>query len=588
MWKKHWSNASLLKKLVTTYLLLVIIPIVVFSFVVYKAYIQSMQNSVNRYADETLRQILLNIDTNLNTLAQLSLTPYYNESLLDLWTQVPESLQAQVEMDNRTADFSYSSIMKGNPAVVGVYFFGTKGQMFGHMHLGYVKEGFSVRQTSWYPYVDQAKGRPVFINLDSPSYIAGNDEVGFAVARQMYNTRRELLGTFVLFVKKSRLNEIAENAQSKEIDKLYLLDIQNQLIYGKIGNSEEERLIMELAQKGPEAEGQKVKLKGQTYRVGYDVSDFSQIRSFYLIPSIKLVDHQRNVVYLILGFAFFATVISFFIFVWIARRITKPLKRLQLLMREVEKGNFDVSYQVRSVDEIGLLGASFNHMISQMRRLVYEVYEAELKKKQADFISLQHQIRPHFLYNVLETVNMMAEVKGVHEIGDMISSVGELLRLSLHRKDRGTLEEEIRYVKSYIHIQQRFYKNQLNVDIRIPDDILRRQCIKFILQPIVENAILHGLDERKGTLNLEIRGTIEGGRIRLYVTDDGKGMDELAIRNMLSHLTAPHPESIGLRNVLDRIRLYHGPLYGIRICTMEGAGTTVQITLPEVEAISNS
>ena len=390
MFRKHWINASLLKKLVTTYFCLVIIPIIIFSAVVYKAYIHALQLSVNKYANETLRQILLNIDTHLNTLDQLSLTPYYNPSLLALWTNVPISAHEKMMINNMTAEFSYNSIMRGNPEVAGVYFFGVDGQMFGQMQMGFVSEAFSIQDVPWYPYVDNAAGKPVFVYLDRTPYIVGDSDVRFVVARHMYSIRRDLLGTLVLFVKKNRLHEIAENAQSKEIDKLYLFDIQNELLYGKISGPEEEALIRKLSEEGSRAAGQTVTVNGQTYRIGYAESEYSSIRALYLIPSIRLVEQQRHVVYLIFGFAFFATVISFFIFVWIARRITKPLKRLQQLMREVEKGNFEVKFKVRSEDEIGLLGASFNHMISQLHRLVYEVYEAELKKKQADFISLQH------------------------------------------------------------------------------------------------------------------------------------------------------------------------------------------------------
>ncbi|MFH5181785.1 sensor histidine kinase [Paenibacillus sp. TAB 01] len=589
MLKTYWFNASLQKKLVMTYLCLVIVPIIIFSCVVYRAYSNSIQSSVNEYANETLRQITLNMDTHLNTLAQLTLTPYFlepysREDALSIWGKVAQNLREQSDLDKWTSDFAFNSIMKGHPEVVGVYFFGARGQIYGHLNFGYVPEGYDIKQAPWYDYVNNASGKPVFLNVGMPSFVVDGYEPMFATARQMYDAQRRLLGTFVIFTNMSRLNDIAENAQLKHFDKLYIFDLQNRLIVGKTGNPEENRIIAELSQKGKEAAGQVVTLNKQTYRVTYGYSEFSQLHSLYLVPSITLFKQQRFVFYLILGFVIFSTMISFLIFVWIARRITSPLKQLQLLMIDVEKGNFDVVYSVRTEDEIGRLGASFNNMISQMRRLVYEVYEAELRKKQADFTSLQHQIRPHFLYNVLETINMMAEIKGVHEIGDMISSVGELLRLSLHRNDYGTVGDEIRYVQSYLSIQQIFHKNSLQVSIKVPDEVLELRCNKFILQPIVENAILHGLDCELGKQTIRIDGALEEGRFRLYVTDDGRGISESRMRVILEHLSVEHPESIGLRNVLDRIHLYHGGRYGLRICSMEGEGTTVQITLPVLPA----
>lgn len=262
---------------------------------------------------------------------------------------------------------------------------------------------------------------------------------------------------------------------------------------------------------------------------------------------------------------------------------TRPIGRLMAAMKEMETGNFKIQVEEKGRDELGRLTRSFNFMARQTDRLVKEVYQEKLAQKNAELEALQAQINPHFLYNTLDTINWQLIDIGADDISDIVVSLGDILKYSIHGKDvLVPLEEEIRYIESYLCIQ----KSRLEARLETSMEIQRgaRSCMvpKLILQPVVENAILHGIEPMKEGGRIQITAGLEGSDLLITVEDNGPGMDEAqlkACREMLEREEGA-ADSIGMRNVHRRLRLYFGEKYGLTVESGRQKGTRVMLHMP--------
>ncbi len=223
-------------------------------------------------------------------------------------------------------------------------------------------------------------------------------------------------------------------------------------------------------------------------------------------------------------------------------------------------------------------------MIENTNELIQTIYQKELLKQQAELKFLQFQINPHFLYNTLETINWISRIHGVPEAGEIAKALGDLMREGLREADFVPLENEIRNVKNYLLIQQYRYGDKIKVSINIDPSLLQVKTPKFILQPIIENAITHGVDPKIEGGTISVFGVTDGTDTILTVEDDGVGIPADKLRNLLNENIRKADQGkhthIGLLNVHKRLQLYFGSSYGLTINSEEGAGTVVIIRLP--------
>ena len=264
--------------------------------------------------------------------------------------------------------------------------------------------------------------------------------------------------------------------------------------------------------------------------------------------------------------------------------ITKPIRELCDAMRQVERGNFEkASIQNIPGNEIGVLGNSFNIMISRIHQLMDENIREQQQKRKSELKALRNQINPHFLYNTLDSIIWMAEGGKNKEVVMMTSSLAKLLRQSISNEDEMIpLWKEIEYTKSYLTIQKMRYKDKLEFSMEISPEIMEERIVNLILQPIVENAIYHGIKNKAGKGMIRITGRLLEDDILLEVADNGVGMIEDVVRNIFD-MSREHEKKknggVGIYNVHLRIRLYYGEKYGLTFFSQEGEGTVVKIRL---------
>jgi two-component system sensor histidine kinase YesM len=317
----------------------------------------------------------------------------------------------------------------------------------------------------------------------------------------------------------------------------------------------------------------------------YNQSEFTGLNIIMLTPKSEIfseVNDLRKVsIFVVLAGILIASVLGFIL----SKPLVGSIHRLRKAMVDVEKGNFSQRVSIDSEDELGELGKGFNVMMSEIDRLVSEVYKTSLREKDAELRALQSQMNPHFLYNTLESINMLAITKGNLEVSDMVSSLGRLLRYTIENNSKiVSLREEVAFIRSYITIQKVRMGDKLQYTEEIPNALMDTAVPKLMLQPIIENAIVHGLVNRGGTVTLQ--AAIKEGKIAIIISDNGKGVDSHRLNVLKQSLNTHEPltsaghNGIALPNVHERIQLLYGNEYGVEIQSEPNKGFSVIVTLP--------
>lgn len=328
---------------------------------------------------------------------------------------------------------------------------------------------------------------------------------------------------------------------------------------------------------------------GGKHLVVHGSIDNLNYKVLFLFPYNKIEDKvlriSRYMVIMVSIFSLIMIALTFVFFKHISKRINFLIKKIV----KVGNGNLEVTDMIEGKDEIGIIDDSFNSMLSKLKTLINENYIQRLEKRETELKALQLQINPHFLYNTLESINSIASVYGCKEIAVMSQKLGEMFRYSINagKNEFVTLKEEICHIKNYIEIQTIRFDDKFIVFYNIPDILIYSRIIKFILQPIVENAFYHGFENKKGKSVLEISAYMEDQYLYLKIQDDGNGMDiqtldalNAYINNENYFIINDNKGSIGLKNVNSRIKLTYGEEYGISIKSNLDKGTLVIIKLP--------
>ena len=320
---------------------------------------------------------------------------------------------------------------------------------------------------------------------------------------------------------------------------------------------------------------------GKLYTVS--VSDKTGWRVVGVADISELMKNKKETEYLYMLTAAALLCVAMLLAIFFATAITKPIKELKDSMKEVEKGNFEnTDVVVGQGSEIDSLGNSFNLMTARIRQLMEQnIYEQEEKRK-SEMKALRSQINPHFLYNTLDSIIWMAEGGKNREVVRMTSALARLLRQSISNdNERIPLEKEVDYAGSYLTIQKMRYKDKLEYEIEVAEDIRKEEIINLILQPLVENAIYHGIKYKGSKGLIRIVGYGEADRIILKVIDNGIGMDESTLQGIFDKSKAGEGKNgVGVYNVQTRIRLYYGADYGLHFESTLGEGTTATISIP--------
>ncbi len=272
----------------------------------------------------------------------------------------------------------------------------------------------------------------------------------------------------------------------------------------------------------------------------------------------------------------------------VVKRLLVQFYEIIKSIREVQKGDLDITIADCGNDEIGELGNQINKMMEHIRQLMEDNLNRERLVKNSEIRALQNQINAHFIYNVLESIKMMAEIDEKYDISDAITSLGKLLRYTM-RWTSGTVTvgEELEYITNYLALINLRFDYEIYLSLNMPDIILHQEIPKMSLQPIVENAIYHGIEQLAEDTNIYVKGYLEDGDCIIEITDSGKGMSEEQVKKLYQRIngeietTGGSGNNIGLKNVQDRIHMSFGEKYGLDISSQQGCYTKVSVRVPQ-------
>lgn len=316
-----------------------------------------------------------------------------------------------------------------------------------------------------------------------------------------------------------------------------------------------------------------------------------EFRIVSLVPLGAITDKVTNTFMLGFLMMMISFVMAAVLFLFFSNTISNRVKRMSEDMHTVALGNFDFLPSIEGNDEIGQLSGDLGVMVKSINNLINEVYVVNMQKdqlairqKEIKFKMLASQINPHFLFNALESIRMRAYCNGDEDVAEVIMLLGKIMRRSLEiGNDLVLFQEEVNLLKAYLDIQKFRYRNRFNYTLNYSHELENYKLLPFLMQPIIENSVVHGLKSVEEGGDISLKAEKESGILRIIIEDNGCGMDEEQIQHVINSLNEVEDcdgQHIGLKNVHHRIKLFYGEDYGMIINSTFGKGTRVEITLP--------
>ncbi|MGG4034233.1 sensor histidine kinase [Paenibacillus cisolokensis] len=474
--------------------------------------------------------------------------------------------------------------------LISVVFFYRNGGTFS-TNPGIMYEEKTLRNSVWYNKTLAEEGKIKLFGVQ-PNYLSNVREKYLNTAAiAIPEAMREHTGVEVIyFIYRGTLFQHLFDLTSKEHGAFIILDTENRVIAANrdtyIQNWPDQPHYLyktSLSDSGEYTES----IDGNKTFITFFTAPETRFKVIHMIPySVLTAPLKKVFLFTILIVA--SVILLFLIASWFfAGTITKPIKDLVREMINVRKGTLQFEFQPAGPSEVFLLGTRFNAMLREMNQLIKEKEEQERAKSMAELRALQSQINPHFLLNTLNAIKLMAVISKVPNIRDMTDAFIRLLSSTFNRGGPlHRVKDEIEYLKCYFYIMNFRYGNyEVYWDI---DRLLEEKyMLKLLIQPIVENAIVHGLQHKEGPGVLRVTGTLQDGRLLFIVEDNGIGMNPEEIGELLAvgeHLSF---SKMGIRNVHQRIRLHYGESFGLEIFSREGEGTRVVVRLPVIDEITD-
>jgi two-component system sensor histidine kinase YesM len=303
----------------------------------------------------------------------------------------------------------------------------------------------------------------------------------------------------------------------------------------------------------------------------------------------EIVTTKRDLQVFIFWFLSIVIIVVLLVSVYVSAKISQPIRRLEKAVKMVGQGDFSTPIDVKGAYEVEQLSKRFNFMVHRIRQLMGQIIHEQEAKRKSELDVLQAQINPHFLYNTLNSVIRLVERGKNDEVILAITSLSKLFRISLSKgKNLITLGEELEHVRHYLTIQKIRYKSKFNYTMDIQHEALSFTTLKLIIQPIVENAIYHGIELMPDEGSIRISVKLDGENVIISVTDNGLGMTPEVMEQLLTGgVKSANGSGVGVKNVHERIQLYYGKSYGLTFQSELEEGTTVTITLPAVNMALN-
>ncbi|MDC7233532.1 MAG: sensor histidine kinase [Spirochaetales bacterium] len=581
---RWFKNRSFRTKLLFSFLLLSLLPLVLMSIVsvrlsynmIYKSTQANAEMVIDRVQEEldALLQETLSVADSIagNAIIQEALQGNFN----------PEHKQFAL---NAKAAQELLAIFQYRKELFGIAVIGENGQTLISTDRILQEEDF--RRKYWYREVLQYPIPPVVFPPHPESYVFDTDAKSlFSLAIPVEDRQSSLrLGVILIDIEERVLKEMLHNRLGEWG---YLFIQYNRSGFtSSINQAPDSEYLIRLANN--EEIEQELLDRNREMVLIRDLT-LNDVKLASVVSLVELTRDSRRIGSLLFVLILGSMILSILMASLLSSSIARPVHQMRSLMLLVQKGDLSVRMSDLSSDELGDLGRSFNQMVQRIDNLMENVKEDQIQLRKAELRTLQAQINPHFLYNTLDSINWLSREGRNEDIIAMVTSLTTLFRTGISRgQDMIPISAEISHIESYLTIQKIRYENRFIYEMDVDESVLNCMTLKLILQPLVENALYHGIKMKKGKGLISIRARKVNQLIILEVSDNGAGMSEerlLEVRQALEGTVrnsdvTEEKTVYGIKNVHDRLKIYYGDPYGLLIHSRAGEGTTVTLKIPE-------
>ncbi len=544
------------------------------------SYTTNAQQAEN--SQRLLSQVNWNLDAYLRGMMRISDTAYYN-------------VIKNIDLDEGSLTPALELLYGSNrDSIVSMAVFSEEGELLSATPLRTLKNSISPQREDWFV---QAMDKIENLHFSTPhvqnlwSDVDERYRWVVSLSRYVELSRGGAIegGVLLLDMSFDGIEQICKDVELDDGGYLYLIDDSGEIIYHPrqqliyAGLQQENNLMAAGYTDGSHEE----QFQGQSRQVTVKTVGYTGWKLVAVVPRESLWTNYSQLVLFFLFVVLFSIFLLVFVNLRLSEWITAPVKKLDRAVKDLEARRSDVDFDVGGPTEVEHLSHSIRSMVSTMDHLMEDIIQQEEQKRRSELDVLQSQINPHFLYNTLDSVVWMTENGRTQDAVVMLTSLARFFRISLSRGSNVIpIADELEHARHYLTIQKMRYKNKFSTDIIAEDGVESLYTIKLIVQPVLENAIYHGMAYADGDGEITVRAFQDGGDVCIEVTDNGPGMPEEVVRGLLEGAgpnTGAKGSGIGFRNVHQRLRLNFGEPYGLTILSEPDDGTTVRIRLPALD-----
>ena len=596
-WYRDWS---IKQKLLIIMTLLILFSVMLVSFLSYYRYSGYFTEQTKQQTQQIIEQIGINVDTYLNELFRLSLAPYYNDSIMAELETRPMNEMEKLDKQRTMESFLGSVMILPREDILRVYIL-TESDVYSNIKTPYdMADYFDYLDTDWYRQAISTQNQ-IFIPVHLEKVFGNTKTQIFSVVQGLRSKENSatVLGVIKVDANYEGIKTICDKVELQKDSALLIMDDDKNIIYQNSSFRGDE-LGNNIYDYALSMDGSGITtINGSRYVVNVStlnttnwkivaVHSYTQLNQYFL--------QTRNVAFLL---ALLCSAMAVVVLLFFAQSFLNPLFHVVKRMKQVQNGDLTVQVQVKNHDEIGYLTESFNTMVSRIKammskntQLVKEVYETRYLQKESQYNVLCSQIKPHFLYNTLNTISLLIKCGDQNQAVLDIEKLSFFLRGVMNSDKEIPLSAELKIVDSYLGLQKSRYGKKLTYLIDVPDCFMAYQIPALTLQPIVENAVVHGCENKREKSSINLYCTTENDCLLIHVEDNGKGIDEIQLEELNRSFREEalddqgadkndiFTESIGLTNVNSRLQLKFGAEYGISIVSKIDAGTSITLRLP--------
>lgn len=596
MFKRFFMNKSLKSRITFLYTIFAVVVIGAITFYAYYFTVNLLKEKENAILNDSIEYLERQISARIEDINEEYINNFENDNFLELYLRSTEkrySLAEKTKLNNELKNYFFDIKVRNTDLIESIYLVSDGGNVYSDEYND--RFGYNIYSES--PYYDEVmenKNKIMYRNLEPDSecfsiirsfYFMDNESGSTKYPSVGYTSENnEDYSTLIFFLKKSYLQEMIEEEAESRQTSILILD-QDKNVVVQEGNlewlSEEERIMfIEQAKEHSSGnfESQLKKRVGIHIRT-IEIMDWEIVYIYDMNILYRQAGEIQKVALLVFALAFLAVIL---IASFISRTVVEPIQILAKSMDEAVENNMEVSFKPKYNDEIADLGNRFTMLMKRVSGLMIEVKHVEEQKRLEEFKALQAQINPHFLYNTLDMVYWLAKMEKNDNVADIVADLADFFRLSLNQgEDITTVKREIEHVRKYLEIQKMRRDSQFDYKICMDEQISDKKIPKLILQPFIENTLIHGFENLSYQGVIEITVSRKEENIVFWISDNGSGIESDLLEKLNSDMISKDGnKGYAIGNVRDRMRLYAGNESGVCFETNVEKGTKVHIWFP--------